>query len=1114
MTDSEFQKRYKALDERQKQAVDAIEGPVLVLAGPGSGKTEILSLRIANILHKTDTSPSNILCLTFTDSAASTMRQRLQGLIGGEAYRVGIYTFHSFSVDVIERFPEYFYDGANFRPADTVTQLEILETIFSELSHDDPLRKTHPEQGYVYLKDVHTAIGQLKKAGLSPADFRSLLKRNEKELTSLSKILSPAFSKRMHKKEIRSLEKICAHIKKNIDLKTPVRPVSFFLFEALSLAINDAKETGSTKSLTAWKEKWFSKDEKGNPALKDSLSLPKLFSLASIYEAYESKMHTQGFYDFDDMLLQVIALLKGKTSVRLDFQERYHYVLVDEFQDTNDAQMSLLEVLTNHPVNEGRPNLMVVGDDDQAIYKFQGAEVGNILTFKERYIKPKIVTLASNYRSTKDVVDLALHVAKKGENRLEHRFPEIKKTLISVGKEKKGDVVFRNFIRSDDEYAFVADEIERLIKNGTAPSSIAVIGRKHQFLEKIVPYLYRKKIAVNYERQQNVLRDKHIVEIIGIARFLVTLGRKDREEADNLLPEILSYPFWGIERRAIWEISLEASRTRKPWLAIMEKSKNRRIKILASFLVSLSIRSLNEPLEYILDDIIGTHVSLEMLSENETAALPSKRVFVSPFKEYYFGKTKFNTARAEYLVFLSALRVFVQALREYKQGRMLRIDDLIDFVDTHEKNEIILADEGAFLTGRPAVSLLTAHKAKGLEFPVVFVLHCQNEVWTGRGTISKISFPANLPIAPGNDTKDDHMRLFFVAITRAKHTLYLSCHAVGENGRAMSKLSFLVSDKTHLNKKISDILSAQFSVNPEAGRGEKDVVPITLPFYAPPFVSDEKALLLPLLDDYKMSVTHLNNYLNVIHGGPQLFLEQNLLRFPRAKSASASFGSAVHKALELSHRALKKTGTLPTRTRALGFFETSLQEERLSQADYARELKRGIKSLTAFYESQKKNWSAEQLVEVNFSRQNVVISGVPLSGKIDKLEKLAHGRMKVYDWKTGAPCFSWKASGVYDKVKLHQYAEQLIFYKILLEHSKDFSDFEVTEGILQFIEPKGGKLASLSLSLSEKETSRMVALIVAVYKKILALEFPSVEKYEKNLSGIIAFEDDILKGNI
>ena len=144
---SPFEIRYKALNAEQKEAVDAIEGPVMVIAGPGTGKTELLSLRVANILRKdTDIAPTNILCLTFTDAAAFNMRDRLVGLIGREAYRVAVHTFHSFGVEIINRHPEHFYAGAAFLPADDITQIEILQDIFEELDHGNPLRSQYQER--------------------------------------------------------------------------------------------------------------------------------------------------------------------------------------------------------------------------------------------------------------------------------------------------------------------------------------------------------------------------------------------------------------------------------------------------------------------------------------------------------------------------------------------------------------------------------------------------------------------------------------------------------------------------------------------------------------------------------------------------------------------------------------------------------------------------------------------------------------------------------------------------------------------------------------------------------------------------------------------------------
>src|SRR3989338_828610 len=176
---SQFEKRYSQLNPEQKKAVDTIEGPVMVVAGPGSGKTELLSLRVANILRKVDIRPGNILCLTFTDAAAFNMRQRLVGLLGRDAYRVAIHTFHTFGVEVINRYPEYFYNGAIFLPADDATQTEILEGIFQKLDYGNPLHSEHQGR-FVYLNPVKKSIEYLKKAGLSPDEFNQILEANKK----------------------------------------------------------------------------------------------------------------------------------------------------------------------------------------------------------------------------------------------------------------------------------------------------------------------------------------------------------------------------------------------------------------------------------------------------------------------------------------------------------------------------------------------------------------------------------------------------------------------------------------------------------------------------------------------------------------------------------------------------------------------------------------------------------------------------------------------------------------------------------------------------------------------------------------------------------------------
>src|SRR5690349_4490837 len=170
----DFTTRYQKLNAAQKEAVDTLEGPVMVIAGPGTGKTELLSMRAANILKKTDTLPENILCLTFTESGASAMRKRLASIIGPAAYKIAIHTFHSFGTEIMNQNAQFFYHGANFRAADELSSYELLHTIFDELEYDNPLTSKMNGE-YTYLKDVLSTISELKKSGLTSDELLKIL---------------------------------------------------------------------------------------------------------------------------------------------------------------------------------------------------------------------------------------------------------------------------------------------------------------------------------------------------------------------------------------------------------------------------------------------------------------------------------------------------------------------------------------------------------------------------------------------------------------------------------------------------------------------------------------------------------------------------------------------------------------------------------------------------------------------------------------------------------------------------------------------------------------------------------------------------------------------------
>lgn len=1139
-----FDARYKELNKKQKIAVDTIDGPLLVVAGPGSGKTEILSLRVGKILKETQILPSNILCLTFTESATVNMRNRLVGLIGTEAYRVAIHTFHNFCVEIIQKYPEYFYNGAFYSPADELTQIQIMQDIFQNLPQKNLLKVSHPEEGYVYLKDTLKVIGYLKKAGLEPKDFESILKYNSNLLPDINKIIEYSFDKTVSKETLTKISITLDKLKKLSDKEIKTfkfgyfNNLSFQVYSSLEKAYNEAIETNKTISVTAWKTKWLRKDEKNNNVLKDTVSIDKLFAVADVYEEYRNKMHEKRYYDFDDMILDCLKVIESNPTLKFEIQEQYQYILVDEFQDTNDAQMRILRLITDAGVNEGRPNIMAVGDDDQAVYKFQGAELSNILNFKKSFKDVEIVTLIDNYRSTQDILDIASHIIRKGEERLEKILPEIEKNLIASNKKLlKGNINRKDFQTIAHEYHYVSREIKKLINDGQKPENIAVIARKHSQLEKLVPYFQSVGVAIRYEREQNVFKEPHIAQLIIMARFLVSLSDIHMDEADELMPKILSFPFWNISREIIWKISLAARsgdptnpyHYKKTWLEVMLESERSVVNI-AKFLIDLGVKSQYLPLEQVLDELVGAHLPVSEANEDDdqdadlrglNADTRRANIFSSPFKEYYFSKEKFSHSRAEYLSFLSSLRVFISALREYKKGEILSLKDLIEFVDLHEKNDLSLNDQSPFSKLSGAVNLLTAHKAKGLEFDVVFVLSCQDDIWAGRKISSKIVLPANLPIEPAGDTEDDQLRLFYVAITRAKRFLYLTSYQVEEDGKDAQKLRFLITqgdeDMILKNEALKNLyLGQNFEPYETAPETHEVLTASWLDYHTPPFLGSEENLLKTLLEDYKLSVTHLNNFLNVKKGGPQFFLEQNLLRFPQSKTISGSYGSAIHETLQKIVLEIKK-GENVSKNLVLSWFTDFLKRERLAKKDFEEYKERGADALSIFFEQKKKTFNKNDIVEFNFKEQGVVVEGATLSGKIDRIVKNGN-EIEMHDYKTGkVPKNGWVGETDYEKTKLYGYERQLCFYKLLVENSREFGGkFKANKGVLEFVEPRVGenKVIDLDLTITIEKTDRLKKLIGKVYQKIMKLDFPNVSKYSENQKGIVEFEEDLLEDRI
>lgn len=1165
-----FEERLANLNPEQRLAVDTTDGPVMVIAGPGTGKTELLALRTANILINTQTSPQNILLLTFTESGASNMRERLVNLIGESAYRVAIYTFHAFAGDVMNKYAEHYFDGASYKPATDIDKLKILESILENLSRDNKLSSKHPDMGYTYQSDIVSCISGLKKGNISPEDFKikiSILEKETKEINDFAgEMLTECSGSRKFDLVFSTFGKIYEELEKLANQNN--NNYAKYLQNTLSLELLKSGESGDHKNLNSWRDEYFTKNTKTNSQekedkdendlkiLKDSRSekISKWYELCDVYEKYIFEMNKNGLYDFDDMIFLTAKELERNVSLRNELEEKYQYIMIDEFQDTNDAQLSLVKNMTLSPINEGMPNVLVVGDDNQAIYKFQGAELDNIFKFKNMYANVKTVVLDKNYRSTQNILDYSKNIMLQIEDRLDMRDTNINKDIKANNKKflekieggKIGNILEETFENDQLELDYIAKEIQKLLADGVNPEEISVISKKHQSLKNLTNVLNIYNIPYSYEKREHVLEKKHINELINIVYFLL-------DDNENKLPEILSYNFWGLNRLDIWNIAekVKAGVTfedeigvkiykKVSWLAAMQSSENVSVQNIAKFLIELKSDAKDISLEALLDKIIGTteyeYVNEYDDSDNGEDIFKKENIskinkennnFTSPYKTFYFGKENFEHNKPEYLEFLFALRTFIGALREFRQGKMLNAVDLIDFVNIYKNNDkMTLTLRSPFATSDKAITLQTAYKAKGLEYEYVFIINADEKEWNGRGVINKIGMPENLKLLHEGDNNDDKLRLLYVAMTRAKHTLYVT--------HSKEKLSYILKN----SKQDTNIENIENQVS-DLNHITKEIVQNMQISMTGALVEDEKILLKRLLENYKMPVTHLTNFLNLGKVGPEKFIEQNLLRFPQAMSSSSAYGSAMHAAMQAYYLYFKKYEKVPSVDKVKEYFENSLLSYGLSEIEYEKYKKSGNENLEVYIKDlENRNDGQDKakisdMVEVNFANEGVHIGEVNASGKIDKMQFVGDV-ITVTDLKTGKSFYDWNQKGIneYDKIKMHFFKYQLAYYKLLIKNSRSYHNHKVDIGKIEFLEcdninDKNPKINILELNLSDSEgielCNRVSKLSNIVYNKIINLEFPDTKKWthdengnEKDvkLSDILEFEEELLSDEI
>src|SRR5258706_1624721 len=363
-----FIEEYEQLNENQKLAIDTIEEPVMVIAEPEIGKTQILASRIGKILLETDVFPQNILCLTYTDAGVVAMRKRLLQFIGPDAYKVNIYTFHAFCNDVIQENLSLFEKTA----LDAVSELEKIQ-YFKELIDSFP--KNHPLKRYrgdVYfeINNLQSLFSTMKREGWTPAYINQRVDQYINELSTREEFIY----KRKYKE-----------------------------FNAGDLKKDKIEEE---------KEK-----------------MAKLQAAVNEFDRFQNLMRKKNRYDFDDMINWVIKAFEENKNLLANYQEKYQYILVDEYQDTSGTQNRLVELLINY---WDKPNVFVVGDDDQSIYRFQVANVENMLSFADSYKNDLMtVVLTNNYRSTQPILDVSKSLIDRNEERLVKQIDGLSKELLS-----------------------------------------------------------------------------------------------------------------------------------------------------------------------------------------------------------------------------------------------------------------------------------------------------------------------------------------------------------------------------------------------------------------------------------------------------------------------------------------------------------------------------------------------------------------------------------------------------------------------------------------------------------------------------------------------------------
>ncbi len=964
-----FRAAYEGLNAAQREAVDCIEGPVMVIAGPGTGKTQILTLRIANILQKTDSKPANILALTFTESGARAMRERLTGLIGEAAYDVAIYTFHGFADSLIQKYPEAYPAIIGGRPASDIERVQIIEAILNDTSFKALRPSGDPA---FYVQPILRAIQTLKQEYISPDNLADSIKIQEQTLEGIERYHEKGAHKGKERSEYKDAMK---HLERNREL-------------------------------------------------------------LQAYRLYESALRADKLYDFDDMITKTVEALAADEDMLRDLQEQFHYVLADEHQDVNGSQNKILELLVNF---HDRPNLFVVGDEKQAIYRFQGASLDNFLYFESTFGETKTISLTDNYRSGQGILDAAHDLIKTDDAVLAPlRVPLEAKAV------KESVVEHVEFSHEAIEDSFVVDAIKKSIENGTTPDEIVVIVRTNREVEHFAALLRKQGIAAQPSADSDIL--EHPVTQ-GVLKLLKAVTAPSEE---THLVSLLHEPYFNIAVGDLAKVLRTFNRALPLSVLLRDEALLKDcgvgdvapILAMTTLLDSIRERSLT----------LAPHRLLEALLEE--SALTAHVLAEDPFEGVRVVR-----------------RLYDEVEGMVRRGEVKSLSDVVRRFALHTEYGIGLT--APFIpSGHLAVQVMTAHKSKGLEFAEVYVPHMTDRAWGNKKSRDLFKLPlVKHEIGEFDAAEDDERRLLYVAMTRAKKRLILTEATLNVEGKEQTTSRFLSGlDSALLTAGDCETFTEQFSPVQDL----KTLVPL-------PITTE---VILETLNTRGFSPTAFNNYKK----SPWEYFYRNVLQVPQIKTPSLQLGSAVHSVLDTLVRHHSQDTLDSNLSRVSELLKQGLSKEALTDEEFARQHEKGLDILMAYVPHLFETRTVESRTEVKF--EAVFETGIEiypqlkLNGNLDRVDFKDGQIVRVVDYKTGKPKTRGQIEGTTADSE-GEYKLQLTFYALLLSLQEDATKHCRT-GVLSFVEPDShGTIKEETFVITDEEIMALKTELIRVTKEIV-----------------------------